>query len=272
MAKIGSPLFIVREQCAVNLQSVLEQLSAAGFEGVELLGLFGHTAQAVRRMLDGCGLAAVGNHVPYEDIVSDVERVIEEQLTLLCGYFTIGAPPSDGLPGGILYSETVKTLEKTGALAKEAGIKLLFHNHAGELKDAGDGRSILEHLMDDTDPSLLYLEPDLGWMQIAGADPAYYLRKYKNRCPVVHFKDYYSECSPLPVTALTPAEYEPGAFQFRPVGYGIVPNAALYALAEEGAPKWYIMDHDCAYNRNPFDDLSLSLAYFNQLRRIHANI
>ena len=110
--------------------------------------------------------------------------------------------------------------------------------------------------MDDVKVGLLSLEPDLGWIQIGGGEPLYYLNKYANRCPVVHFKDF------IPT--------EKDGFLFRPTGYGVVNNAVLYAktLTFDKQPEWYILDHDCSYERDIYFDLKISLEYFKNLMTV----
>ena len=251
-AKIASPLFILRELCAKDLMGALERLAELGFDGVEFLGFFGHSPKAIRERLDSVGLRAVGDHVPFAEFCADTERVIEEHSVLGCGYITLAAPESKGMPDGEEYGQTLQAIERIGAMMRGAGMKLLFHNHASEAKPASNGKTILENIMDDTSPDALYLEPDLGWIKIGGGDPAHYLKKYTTRCPVIHFKDFYSE------------DLEK-SFEFRPTGYGVVNNADLYRLALGCAPEWFVMDHDDAYGRDAFDDLKMSLDYFRNL-------
>jgi len=252
MAKIGSPLFILREECGKDLFAVLEKLAEIGYEGVEFLGFFGHKPRDIKKKLDSCGLIAVGNHVAFDELAEKTDKVIEEHKELGCGFITIGMPKSDGLPGGDNYARAIWTGEKIGEAVKNAGMKMLYHNHADELKRKVNNKTILENILDDICPDLLYFEPDLGWMSIGGADPAYYLNNYKNRYPVVHFKDYMPKGD---------------GFVFRPTGYGIMKNAELYAMTLNCDPKpeWYIMDHDCAYERDIYFDLKISLEYFKNL-------
>jgi hypothetical protein len=62
-----------------------------------------------------------------------------------------------------------------------------------------------------------------------------------------------------------PSENE--GFLFRPTGYGVVGNAELYnkTLTYSKPPEWYVMDHDCAYERDIYFDMKISLEYFNNL-------
>ena len=46
-----------------------------------------------------------------------------------------------------------------------------------------------------------------------------------------------------------------------------MPNAELYMLSLtcNPQPEWYVMDHDCAYERDSYFDLKISLEYFKNL-------
>ena len=61
-----------------------------------------------------------------------------------------------------------------------------------------------------------------------------------------------------------------GCFEFRPVGYGVLNIARLMPLCLACRPDWLVMDHDMAYDRNPYGDLKLSLDYTRDLLRVTA--
>jgi len=241
MAKIGSPLFILREECAKDLTAVLDKIAEIGYDGVEFLGFFGNKPSDIKNKLDSLGLAAVGDHVAFDEFAGNTAKIIDERKEIGCKYITIGAP-------GAIDGRAIEIFEKIGEEMIASGMKLLYHNHAEELRN-----KTLEKIFDNT--KNLYCELDLGWISIGGADPAYYLQKYKNRCPVVHFKDY------MPTV---------DGFIFRPTGYGIMSNAELYALCLscDPQPEWYVMDHDCSYERDIYFDLKISLEYFKNLMTV----
>ena len=255
-AKIGSPLFILREECQKDLIEVLDKLAQIGYDGIEFLGFFGQKPSDIKNKLDSCGLTAIGDHVAFDEFDKNTAKVIDEHKEVGCEYITVGAPPA-------VDSYATETFERIGEAMNAAGMKLLFHNHAEELKYKENGKTILENIFDDTRPDLLYCEPDLGWISIGGGDPAYYLQKYKNRCPVVHFKDYI--CVGRDDLGATPIKEN--GFLFRPTGYGIMNNAELYKISLDCdfPPEWYVMDHDCAYERDSYFDLKISLEYFKNL-------
>ena len=264
--KMASPLYILRNECERDLAGVLRKLARIGFEGIEFLGFFGHSAEEVRQMLDEHGLTALGNHVQWHDLMADAEGVMDFHQTVGCSYMTVADLPMNDLPA------VSAQLDKLAAKAKARGMRLLYHNHDQELIEKTAGRENLACLMDATKPETLALEPDLGWIEIGGGDPAWYLTRYADRCPVIHLKDYYATDNRLlgRVREFVPQRgpVERGYFEFRPTGYGVLNLPKLMPLCLRCQPEWFVMDHDLAYERDSFDDLKLSLDYTRALLAI----
>ena len=261
--RMASPLYIVREDCAKDLAAVLKKLAAIGFDGVEFLGFFGHSAEEVKKMLQDNRLTALGNHVPFKELTADPEGILDFHKEIGCGYLTVAELPSEN------FAAVSARLDEIAKLAAARSIRLLFHNHDGELIDRVDGVPQLQYLLDHTHPETLALEPDLGWMEVGGGDCAEYLTAYRDRCPVIHLKDYYSSDNAKlgRVREFVPARgtAERGHFEFRPTGYGVLNLPKLMPLCLACDPEWFVMDHDLAYERDPYDDLKLSLDYTRAL-------
>lgn len=103
----------------------------------------------------------------------------------------------------------------------------------------------------------LLFEPDLGWMAIGGYDPMRALKKYQDRIEIVHLKDYYRDGEDkLDQTK---------EFRFCPTGYGVMDWASILAWCEKHIkPKWYVADHDSAYDGDIYDELEMSLEYIRK--------
>lgn len=266
--KMASPLYILRDECEQDLAAVLHKLAQLGFDGIEFLGFFGHSAEEVRKMLDDNGLQALGNHVPYRELIEDTEGILSFHQAVGCAYLTVSELPLE------IFSDVAAKLDEIARLAAEKGIRLLYHNHDQELIEKTDGKENLAYILDNTRPDTLYLEPDLGWIEIGGGDCAQYLTAYVDRCPVIHLKDYYSsDNSKLGrVREFVPARgtAQRGHFEFRPTGYGVLNLPKLIPLCLACDPEWFVMDHDLAYERNSYDDLKLSLDYTRALLAMQA--
>ncbi len=267
--KLASPLYILREECARDLHSVLRKLKGAGFEGVEFLGFFGHGAHEVRGWLDELGLQALGNHVEYQSFLADIRGTLDFHAAVGCGYITVSDWGASGFPGSPGWEQTLTGLVQMGEQARSYGITLLYHNHDDELRERVEGRELLDAILSSTPEELLSFEPDLGWIEIGGGDCAEYLTRYGRRCRVIHLKDYYSadRSKHGAVRDFLPQRggAERGFFEFRPAGYGILNLPRLMPLCLRCAPEWFVLDHDLAYERDSIADLKLSLDYVRTL-------
>lgn len=261
--RMASPLYILLEECEKNLEDVLRKLAEIGFDGIEFLGFFGHSAEEVRAMLKSNGLEALGNHVPYQELTADAESILAFHQTVGCRYLTVADLPLDD------FSNVSVRLSVLAEKAAEKGIRLLYHNHDQELIEKTAEVDNLAFIMDHISADVLALEPDLGWIEIGGGNPAWYLKRYADRCPVIHLKDYFtSDHSKLGrVREFFPAKggADRGHFEFRPTGYGVLNLPKLMPLCLACKPEWFVMDHDLAYERNSYNDLKLSLDYTRAL-------
>jgi sugar phosphate isomerase/epimerase len=250
-------------------EAILDGLRQIGYEGVELAGFFGHTPARIQTALRASGLVPAGNNVPIYELMRDPAEAVDVHRAL--GFFslTAGGLRDEHLPGGDRYSETLEWMQELGTLCRKAGIRFLYHNHWKELKWTVDGVPLLDRLLRDLTTDVLALQPDLGWMQIGGADPLFYLTRYRDRCPMIHVKDFYATDMAL---VGDPFEFtgrrgcpERGDFEFRPTGFGIsnIPSQIPYIHACH--PAWVVTCHDGCYGRDAFEDLMLCHTYLNRL-------
>lgn len=267
--RYGSPTFLFREVCKRDLLGVLTGIANCGFEGVELFGMFGYDPKDIKTRCDEIGLQVMCDHIPYEEFTADPQRIIRDRAILGSPYITIDCLPQDKLPGAPNFSEAVEQIERIGGLCKQAGMTLLYHNQGFDLIDRVDGKPALEVLLDTISADYLSFQPDLGWITLGGGNPAYYLEKYRDRCPIVHMKDYYAS-GPLLLRTASVLGYERGGaeyanFEFRPTGYGIMNFAELMPDILACRPDWIVADHDLSYERDEFADLKASLEYVRKL-------
>ena len=267
--RFGSPTFLLREVCKKDLLGVLTRIAECGFDGVELFGLFGEEPKSIRQRCDEIGLLVMCDHIPYDDFVSQTDRIIEERTILGTPFITIDCIPQDKLPGTAGFSEAAEQIEHIGGLCKQAGMRLLYHNQGFDLIDTVDGKHSLEVLLDTIPADCLAFQPDLGWIALGGGDPAYFLEKYRDRCPNIHLKDYYAT-GPLLLRCASILGYERGgkayqSFEFRPTGYGIMNFPKLMPKVLSCNPEWIVADHDLSYERDSLTDLKASLEYVKKL-------
>lgn len=88
------------------------------------------------------------------------------------------------------WSKLAEGLNKLGELAKEKGMKVVYHHHMGT---GVQTTSEIDKLMEMTDPNLVYLLFDTGHLTFSGEDSMAILKKYVNRIKHVHLKDVRAE-------------------------------------------------------------------------------
>ncbi len=82
---------------------------------------------------------------------------------------------------------------EAGKAARDAGLKLLFHNHGHDFNEV-DG-TVLYDILLDVDPELLGFELDLYWAVDGGHDPAKLFQEHPGRFPALHVKDMAADGS-----------------------------------------------------------------------------
>lgn len=230
---IALQLYTVREPAAHDLPGTLRRCREAGFDYVQWSGMPELTAPRIRDALEQAGLKAIAAHCDVELLESDFEAIV-------AFWRTIGVP--DLAPGGMMqecrdsldaWRRGAARLDALGTRLRQAGMRLSYHNHAFELEHfAGDPRTKLDILYEETAADCLYAEFDTAWLAAGGADPAAYIRKYAGRCPLLHVKDL----------AATPDAA--GKPVFTPLGQGVLDWPAIFDAAEEAAVEWYIYEQD----------------------------
>lgn len=86
---IALQLFSVRDELAADFRGTLQKVKDLGYEGVEFAGLHGRDPQEIRAMLDDIGLKGMSAHVPLDELLADIDKVVEDYKTLGCRYIAV---------------------------------------------------------------------------------------------------------------------------------------------------------------------------------------
>lgn len=247
-AGIALQLYTVREPAAKDLPGTLKRVREAGFEYVQWSGMPDLSAQEIRDALDAAGLKAIAAHCDVVAMETDFDADV-------AFWKTVGAP--DVAPGGMMddcrdtleaWLQGARRLDALGARLREVGMRLSYHNHAAEFeKFPEDPRCKLDILYEETSPENLYAELDTAWVQVGGADPAAYIRKYSGRCPVIHVKDLA-------------AEERDGHPWFPPLGQGVLDWTAIFEAGEAAGIEWYAYEQDTC-DGDPLESVRISYEF-----------
>ena len=247
---IGVQLYSVRDNMEQDFYGTLKAVKEMGYDGVEFAGLFGNTPEQVKAWCEELELNPISAHVPLADMMADIDGVIATYKAIGCQFLAVPYLPEDLRPGTENFVPTVAAIGEIAKKVKAAGMQLLYHNHDFEFKTLEDGTYGLDYLYETIPADLLQTELDLCWVKYSGVDPADYLRKYTDRSPVVHFKDYYfegeKEGDPYALIGIEKEEEEAPktVFEFRPMGCGMQDVPSLVEAFKDAHSQWIIIEQD----------------------------
>ncbi|HCS75804.1 MAG TPA: sugar phosphate isomerase/epimerase [Clostridiales bacterium] len=270
---VALQVYSVRDYAEKDLKGTLQKIKEVGYDGVEFAGLYGHTVAEVKSMVEEIGLNPISAHVPLDEMLSDPNKVIAGYAEIGCKYIAVPHLDVDRRPGTEMFMQTIKDIEGLGETAKKHGIQLLYHNHDFEFKKI-NGEYALDVLYQTVPSDLLQTQIDTCWVNIAGEDPADYVRKYSGRAPVVHLKDFVMSGKEKPeqmyvllgTDSEKAVEQEEETFGFRPIGYGVQNFPAILTASEEAGAEWLVVEQDRpSMGKTAMECAELSRKYLNSL-------
>ena len=113
-----------------------------------------------------------------------------------------------------------------------------------------------------TDPELVCLELDCGWMVVAGQDPVAYLTKFPNRYRLLHVKDFekgFAQTTTLMMDA-------PGGPVPTELGRGGIDYTKILAAARKGKVTNIFVEQEPPFNEMPaLEAIKVDYDYLNPL-------
>jgi len=250
---VGLQLYSVRTELQQDFYGTLKKVRDMGYAGVEFYGeYYGRTPVEVKAICTELGLIPFSNHVPFQQMMDDIDRVIEENTILGVQYIAFPYMDQPSRPGvdPERFKETVARIGEIGQKVRAAGFQLLYHNHDFEFKELPDGTIGYDYIFSSNPSENLQLELDVCWSDFSGFDAAELIRRYSGRVPVVHLKDYFLDGKlsgdPYALIGISSenATEDAGKFEFRPLGEGGMDMPAVLRAASDCGTRWLCVEQD----------------------------
>jgi sugar phosphate isomerase/epimerase len=220
----GVQLFTVRDLLQSDPRGTLAKLRELGIVEAELYGLsgpesaslFGLTAKELKAAFDANGIRVPSSHIG--GALTNTAAIAEIARAVGAGAVIVALPNEftaqrDGkfamvpATGKAQLDQLATRLNRVGREYKSQGLTFGYHNHWVEFTEV-EGVLPYDYLMSHTDPDLVKIELDVGWVAYAGHDPVQYVKKYAGRVLACHLKDYDAKiATDVPQRKLVP----PGA-------------------------------------------------------------
>jgi sugar phosphate isomerase/epimerase len=187
--KVGIQLYSVRKEMLANAAGTLAMLAKIGYTEIESAksekgNYYGLKPGEIKNICGDLGIKLISGHVQID---ASWQKSIDEAAEAGQPYLICSVLPSNGQTVEN-YKRSAEIFLKAGEDCKKVNIAFGYHNHSSEF-EKDNGQTLYDILLDNTEPELVKMEMDLGWVIASNVDPQYYFNKYPGRFPLWHLKD-----------------------------------------------------------------------------------
>jgi sugar phosphate isomerase/epimerase len=231
---IGCQTWPVRDMIAKDFPGTIKQLSAAGFQTIELCspvgysdsgfaGLAKYKGAELRKILNDAGVSCISSHFGIEELRENQQRAIDWAKDV--GLTQMMVPSLNGPKKPTMddVKRAADEYNKMGEQAAKAGIQQGLHNEDFELSTV-DGKRTYDVLFGLLDPKLIKFQFQVSTIS-RGYDAAEYFTKYPGRFISMHVQGWSSETKKIV-----------------PVGQGTLDWRKIFTAAKTGGITNYFVE------------------------------
>jgi len=184
----GVQAYTYRNSWGNGITKVLDSVKALGITEMEGPNPKGISPEEFKKLLNERGISMPSIGVDYGLISKDPYLVVSLAKTFGATFVMVA-----WIPHGNTFTiedakKAVEEFNREGRILKENGITLCYHDHGYEFGPYGDG-TLLDYIIQNTNPDYVSFEMDIMWTFHGGGDPAKLLYKYPARWKMLHLKD-----------------------------------------------------------------------------------
>ncbi len=262
---VGVQLYSIREDMRKDPQGTLNALAEMGYKYVEhanYIGrkFYGWEAKEFKKRLDDLGMKMPSGHtvmgkLHWDDAKNDFtdlwKNTVED--AAIMGQELVISPSIDM---GIrkdknLLLKYMDIFNKSGELCQKSGMRFGYHNHDFEFSEKLEGELLYDIMLNNTDPTLVAQQLDIGNMINGGGVPAEVMKKFPGRFVSMHVKDEVPSS----------AGHEKFESTVLGKGSGQIDVQALVKLGDkEGGTKHFIIEQESYQGLKPLDCMKQNIA------------
>lgn len=257
-AEIGVQMYSFRNIIPeIGIEAVLDSIRDMGITEIEG-GVPGElTPEEFRAMCEARGISIPSTGSGYEQLVENPAAVAERAIALGSDYVMVAWIPHD--VGNFNYEnarQAVDDFNEAGRVLSEHGVTFKYHFHGYEMH-THEGQTLLEYIIENTNPEYVSFQLDIFWAHFGGADSAELLRNYPDRFVSLHLKDMQHGIE-KDLTGLTDPEYNVV------LGTGQLDMPDIMRAAKEiGISHYFIEDE----SSRVMEQIPQSIEYLRSLRK-----
>ena len=244
---VGVQLYSVRKEMLEDAAGTLQKLAKLGYKQLESArsqkgNYYGLSPKEIKKITSDLGMTLRSGHVHIDQ---DWQRSIDDAAEAGQEYLICSSMPTNGQTVAN-YSKVAEMFTKAGEDCKKANLTFGYHNHDYEFEKV-NGKALYDILLDNTDPALVKMELDLGWVVVTGNDPKDYFTRYPGRFPLWHLKD-------MDVAKKHSTEFGKGQLDIK----------GMLSLAKESGMKYFFVEQE-EYTSTALESLKQDIAYLKKI-------
>ncbi len=201
----GVQAYTFRNTFPEGVEATLDRIASLGIVELEGGPEGDFTPKEFRKLCNDRGISIPSTGAGYDQLVEDPQAIVDKAKGLGASYVMCAWIPHDrGAFNLENATKAVADFNTAGKVLKENGITLTYHVHGYEFQPHGDG-TLMNYLIEQTNPEYVNFEMDIMWTHFGGGDPVDLLKKYGDRWKMLHVKDL-RKGTPKDLTGGTPIE------------------------------------------------------------------
>jgi len=253
--RLGIQLYSVRDDMAKDPVGTLKQIADIGYKNVEHANyvdrkFYGQSAADFKKTLDDLGLLMPSGHTVMgkqhwdadkKDFTDAWKHTVDDAAVV--GQQIVISPWLDESMRKNMddFKRYMDVFNASGELCKKSGMKFGYHNHDFEFNTQLDGKRLYDLILENTDPSLVIQQMDIGNMYGAGGRALDLLHKYPGRFLSMHVKD-----------EIKGGGGEMGGYESTVLGKGVIPVRKVVDTARRsGGTVYFIIEQESYQDSTP---------------------
>jgi len=239
----------------------LKKVAAMGYKHVEHANyvnrkFYGYSAVEFKKILDVLGLKMPSGHTVMgkqhwdaaKNDFTDAWKMTVEDAATLEQQIVISPWLDESLRK--TYDDMKRYMDvfnKSGELCKKSGMRFGYHNHDFEFSQKLNGTTVFDIILQNTDPSLVVQQLDIGNMYNAGAKALDIMKKYPGRFESMHVKDEIKSTG----------GHDP--YESTILGKGVIPVKEIIDLGRKSGTKHFIIEQESYQGKTPMESITEDL-------------
>ncbi len=141
-----------------------------------------------RKLCAARGITIPSTGASFAELENDAMSIVDKAKKLGAEFVMCAWVPHNGDFKKADADKAISVFNKAGEVLANNGIAFTYHAHGYEFQPHSDG-TLLDYIIENTDPKYVSFEMDIFWIHFGGGDPVTLMQKYGSRWKLMHMKD-----------------------------------------------------------------------------------